>query len=447
MAERIRDRGLKRSTVASYESMYERAYRDLGGDTPVQDFVDGRLRPYFARFEARRVVGAATAKRLRAEGKNVRQFEVSRWTAQPPGSAAVEVKTKDEAVRLADEMPGTWKHRRRGAYRVVPLNAKRPKAVTRMMAEALQAEGWIVSRRTTKTWMVVSQASSQTHNEYRDVLGAAFDYAVRKKWIDANPMSEIKRTSKKRERQRVLRRDDFYDREEVNRLLAQAPSVLEEAFWLLGADAGLRLPGEALGLRLGAIDLLAKVIRPYDNWVRNALDTTKTDDSEAIPMTPRLEAALRAVIDRGYASENDHHLFASEPGGSPISERKFRDAFKMAQEKAGLRPIKMYNLRHSFGTTLALEGVDVRTIQALMRHTRITTTEQYMAYRPRPELANQLAEALDPQHRAASKPPSQEVPLAALAELRPKLEETIPAKWLSELERVVAESESVTLAA
>ena len=56
----------------------------------------------------------------------------------------------------------------------------------------------------------------------------------------------------------------------------------------------------------------------------------------------------------------------------------------------------MYNLRHSFGTSLAAKGVDVRTIQALMRHTRMNTTEQYMAYAPRPELANQITRALDP---------------------------------------------------
>ena len=69
----------------------------------------------------------------------------------------------------------------------------------------------------------------------------------------------------------------------------------------------------------------------------------------------------------------------------------------MRSTAAGLKPIPMYNLRHSFGTTLASSGVDVRTIQALMRHDRLTTTEQYMAYAPQPELADQITRALDPQ--------------------------------------------------
>ena len=72
----------------------------------------------------------------------------------------------------------------------------------------------------------------------------------------------------KRVRERILRREDFYDPEEVRRLLEHAPGVLEEAFWLCGAHAGFRLPGEAQGTRWGAVDFKAGVIRPYDNWVR-----------------------------------------------------------------------------------------------------------------------------------------------------------------------------------
>jgi integrase len=389
------EKGLKRSTVAGYEDMFERLYRDLGPDTPVRQLVGTRLRAYFADFRSYRVVGHQQAVTARPQGKDVRPVSVERWTAQPPGSRALEVATKAEAERLAAELPGTWKHRRRGAYRVVPLDAQRPRRVSQARAQALEAEGWFARRRKTKPWMLVTPAAAQTRNAYRDILAASLDYAVRQGWLEANPLAQIKRLSKRHERERVLRRDDFYTPDEVDRLLRRAPGPGEEAFWLCGAHAGLRLPGEALGLRWGAVDFHACVIRPYDNWVRNQIDTTKTSDSEAIPMTPRLAAALARLRERPYATSDGDFVFVTEHTPSrPMPERPLRAAFKLAQEEADLKPIRMYNLRHSFGTALARAGVDVRTIQALMRHDRLTTTEQYMAYRPRHELASQIARAL-----------------------------------------------------
>lgn len=238
----------------------------------------------------------------------------------------------------------------------------------------------------------------------QDILGACFNYAVRQRWITHNPLAQVRRISKRADRERVLRREDFYNPHEVQRLLAHAPSVFEEAFWLCGAHAGLRLSGEALGLKWGAVDLYAKLIRPYDNWVRDAPDTTKTANVHPIPMTPQLATALQQVRERDYATGDEDYVFvtALQPE-KPAADKPLREAFQAARKAAGLKPIKMYNLRHSFGTTLAANNINVRTIQALMRHTRITTTEQYLAYQPQPQLNTQITEALEPgaNHRRA----------------------------------------------
>jgi integrase len=437
VAERHRDKDLKRTTLTGYEVMFERLYRDLGTETPLQDFLDGRLRGYFDDFPSYKVISEKTATQARAEGKNVEQIDVERWTAQPHDSLPVEVATKDEAVRIADELPGTWHHLRRGAYRVVPLNAQRAKSVTYAKAKELEAHGWIVARRKKRLWMLVAPAAAQTRNEYRDIFSACLNYAVRQRWIPANPLVEVKRRSKREQRERVLRRDDFYDPSEIDRLLTHAPRVFEEAFWLCGAHAGLRLSGEALGLRWGAVDFNALVLRPYDNWVLNQLDTPKTSDCEAIPMTPRLARALLKLKQRGYATSDEDFVFVSElEPGRPVRDKPLRAAFKLACQEADLKPIKMYNLRHSFGTSLAAKGVDVRTIQGLMRHARLNTTEQYMAYAPRPELANQITRALDPESLPENVTP---IRAASTASFLERLEEEIPAKWLHEVERIFAE--------
>jgi integrase len=427
--------------------MFERLYRDLGADTPVRNFADGRLRDYFDDFKSYRVISEQTAKTRRAEGKDVQRIEVERWTAQPKDSTPVEVLTKAEAVQVADQLPGTWHHLRRGAYRIVPLNAQRPKTVTCARAKVLEAEGWTVTRRKRQLWMLVTPAAAQTRNEYRDVFSACLNYAVRQRWAPSNPLVEVKRRSKRDERERVLRRDDFYNPNEIDLLLKHAPTVMEEAFWLCGAHAGLRLPGEALGLKWGAVDFNALVLRPYDNWVLGQLDTTKTGDSEAIPMTPRLACALSTLKQRDYATGDNDFVFVDELElDRPARDKPLREAFKDACRKAGLKPIKMYNLRHSFGTRLAAKGVDVRTIQGLMRHARLNTTEQYMAYAPRPELANQITRALDPHSLPENVVPIRPTISTARATLLRRLEEEIPAKWLREVERIFAEG-NVDLAA
>jgi integrase len=440
VAERTREKDLKRSTLASYEAMFERLYRDLGTDTPVRDFADGRLRSYFDDFKSYKVISEKNARRARAEGKDVQRIEVARWTAQPPDSIPVEVATKTEAVRLADEMPGTWHHLRRGAYRVVPLNAQRAKTVSYAQAKTLEADGWIVARRTRQMWTLVELAKAQTRNHYRDVFSACLNYAVRQRWAPSNMLGEVKRASNRAEREHVLRRDDFYNPDEIDLLLGYAPSVFEEAFWLCGAHAGLRLPGEALGMRWGAVDFNALVLRPYDNWVLGQLDTTKTSESEAIPMTPRLARAFAKLKQRGYATGDDDFVFADELAPDrPVPEKPLREAFKLALREAGLKPIRMYNLRHSFGTSLAAKGVDVRTIQALMRHKHLNTTEQYMAYRPQPELANQITRALDPRSLPENVLPIRSATGDATSSFLERLEEEIPAKWLREVERIFAE--------
>jgi integrase len=439
LAERQAKNRIKRSTVACYEDMFERLCRDLGGETPVRDFGDGRLEPYFAGLQAECALGAEAAAKALSAGEHVVELQIEGWIARPSGSQPVEVSTKADALRLAGEMGGTWKHRRTGVYRVVPAGALRARRVSRATAARLRSEGWLVTPRTFKRWVVRRPASVQTHNKYRDLLGAALDHGVRQGWLEGNPIAGIDRVSGRATRKRILRRNDFYGRDEVERLLEQVGGVFEEAFLLCGAHAGFRLPGEALGLRWGAVDFHVGVIRPYDNWVQNAPEETKTSEFAPIPMTPRLARALAEVKQRGFATGDGEFAFASDRGGSPVSGKGMRDAFKQAQHAAGLKPIPMYNLRHSFGTTLASNGVDVRTIQALMRHDRLTTTEQYLAYAPQPDLADQITRALDPQGTPNSITPIR-LPEDAGTGFLERLEEEIPAKWLREVQRIYAEA-------
>jgi integrase len=131
-----------------------------------------------------------------------------------------------------------------------------------------------------------------------------------------------------------------------------APGIFEEAFWLCGAHAGLRLPGEAQGLTWGMTDFDVSVIRPHGNWVLNKADTTKTANFTPIPMTARLSRVLQLLKQRDVYTGDDDFVFASDCG-RPGSSKALRELFMRAVSEAGLKQIPMYNLRHSFGTASA----------------------------------------------------------------------------------------------
>ena len=64
--------------------------------------------------------------------------------------------------------------------------------------------------------------------------------------------------------------------------------------------------------------------------------------------------------------------------GKHLSPRQISRLFKQAAKAAGItKPVTLHTLRHSFATHLLERGVDIRVIQALLGHTKLTTTARY----------------------------------------------------------------------
>jgi hypothetical protein len=100
-------------------------------------------------------------------------------------------------------------------------------------------------------------------------------------------------------------------------------------------------------------------------------------------------------------------------------------------------PARSSTLRHSFGTALAADNVDVRTISALMRHRRLSTTEIYMAYTPRHDLADRITRAVDLRELSDTDPSDERAFWA-------RLEEEVPAKWLGAVRRIARETGAIS---
>ena len=91
-------------------------------------------------------------------------------------------------------------------------------------------------------------------------------------------------------------------------------------------------------------------------------------------------------------------MFPGE-AGSYLDGSALRRRFKVALGKAGLRPLRFHDLRHTFGTRV-IGKADIRRVQEWMGHADIQTTMRYLHYAPREEDARLVAEAFE------VKPPS-----------------------------------------
>ncbi|MCK6551835.1 site-specific integrase [Myxococcota bacterium] len=153
--------------------------------------------------------------------------------------------------------------------------------------------------------------------------------------------------------------------EEVAALLEAVRPVMYRVALMTAYAAGLRV-SETVRLRPEDIDSPRMLIH---------VRCGKGQKDRVVPLSQRLLETLR----RYYAvARPKEWLFPNHRGTKPISARSMHRAMQRAMASAGLkRRCTMHSLRHSFATHLLEQGADLRTIQALLGHSKLETTAIY----------------------------------------------------------------------
>jgi integrase/recombinase XerD len=202
-------------------------------------------------------------------------------------------------------------------------------------------------------------AASRTFFRHLQLLGVRGD----------NPAAELKLPRRTRKLPHTLSPG------EAERLIAAANGVApralrDRALVELLYGAGLRV-SEAVGLEKGGVDLDDRLVRV----------TGKGGKERVVPVGRPAVDALRRYLARGRPYLDRRHrpeLFLNAKGGGLTRTGAFLILRRLA-EVAGLEPGRVHPhlLRHSFATHLLEGGADLRSVQELLGHADLGTTELY----------------------------------------------------------------------
>ncbi|MFO0849955.1 MAG: site-specific integrase [Gemmataceae bacterium] len=203
-----------------------------------------------------------------------------------------------------------------------------------------------------RAWDTYNQARCALHFFYRVTLG--------KDW----PLEQVPCAKVPKRLPVVLSRD------EVRQFLAAARRPKARAMLLTAYAGGLRA-SEVVALRAADIDSRRMLIR-----VRQG----KGRKDRYVMLSPVLLEALRAYWVRERPAD---WLFPGADPTEPVGRATFTRVCIGVGERAGLaKRVTPHTLRHTFATHLLEDGVDIRTIQALLGHRSLRTTALYTFVAP-----------------------------------------------------------------
>jgi integrase len=166
----------------------------------------------------------------------------------------------------------------------------------------------------------------------------------------------------------------FLSPDECEILLSKASGILRDMI-LLGLRTGMR-QGELIGLQWSSINWENRTIsvRHSQCYYTKGLVSPKSNRVRTIPMDADVyEMLFRRKGDTGYVFKRK---------GVPIGCRGLLTHLKQVSNAAGVGDIGWHTLRHTFASHLAVKGVPVPVVQALLGHASISTTMRYAHVAP-----------------------------------------------------------------
>ncbi len=247
-----------------------------------------------------------------------------------------------------------------------------------------------------RSYMVVlndKQYSPSTTARKLATLRSFYKFLVKRSYITGNPVTAV-RTPKQEKKL-----PKFLEYEDVKRLLETPPAdnwlgARDRAIMETLYSTGIRV-SELTGLNIEDVDFLSEVIHVRGKGKKERIAPVGSSALQSI------QSYMEFRNRRAQSNSNfDSRVLFVNKHGKRLSTRSVRRKMDKYLKLAGLDPaISPHTLRHSFATHMLNGGADLRSVQELLGHQSLSTTQIYTHL-----TTSKLKEVYDHAHPADDRP-------------------------------------------
>lgn len=223
----------------------------------------------------------------------------------------------------------------------------------------------------------------KTSNRRLSALKGFYGWAAATGEVQADPVSALRgpksekhlpRVIPAEEMERILSVHATCAREAADALM-RAKEMRDQAVLELAYACGARI-SELAGLMMGSVDLSSRCVKLFG----------KGSKERIVPIHALAAETVRAYIQNARdilaKPGSDDHLFLSVRGNR-FSEDAIRLMFKDTLRRAGFEGVYTpHDLRHTFATDVLAGGADLRSVQEMLGHVSLSTTQIYTHLTP-----------------------------------------------------------------
>jgi integrase len=235
--------------------------------------------------------------------------------------------------------------------------------------------------------LIAKELSRNTVRNALCVIRGIFNEAIEAGIVEVNPAARLGRFTRTAKAAEV--KGISLTPAEAEQFLQAAKEICPEyhPLFLMALRAGLRR-GELVAVQWGDIQFgkdeqdANRFIVVEHNYVRREHTTTKSKKSRRVDMSRELRRVLIELRDKrllesflkGKNDISDELVFLSPDGTILDPDNLYHRYFQPVLTKAGLRKIRLHDLRHTFGSLLIQSGASIVYVKEQMGHSSIQVT-------------------------------------------------------------------------